>query len=221
MATIISPSLLSANFLELNKQIEQIQKCKNVWLHLDVMDGHFVPNMTFANPLIPQLASFTRIPLDAHFMVTNPDLYLETFKEVKLHNFTFHWEAITHHDRFISKAKEYFPSVGISLNPSTSIELIPDYLLRQINLVLLMSVNPGFGGQKFIPASIDKIRQLNKRKSKLKAKFQIQVDGGISEKNAEDLINAGANNLVMGNALFSGKSPDLFKKITNLQENLK
>lgn len=221
MATIISPSLLSANFLVLGQQIEQIQKCKNVWLHLDVMDGHFVPNLTFANPLIPQLASFTKTPLDAHFMVTNPDLHLDAFKEVKLHNFTFHWEAVIHHDRFISKAKDIFPSVGVSLNPSTSIDLIPDYLLQKIDLVLLMSVNPGFGGQKFIPSTFDKIKLLHKRKLKLKAKFQIQVDGGVSEKNAKELISVGANNLVMGNALFSGKSPDLFKNITHLQEKIK
>ena len=217
MNKIISPSLLSADFLNLVRQLNTLAGQKNIWLHLDIMDGHFVPNLTFANPLIEQIAKATKIPLDAHLMVSNPDQIIDSLSNINIHNLTFHWEAVVHHDRLIHKAKKIFPSIGIALNPSTNVDLIPDYLLEEINLVLLMSVNPGFGGQSFIPSTLDKIQSLSKKRAKLKTSFQIQVDGGVSDKNAMQLFKSGADNLVAGNYLFGGKNPDLISQISNLR----
>ena len=119
MSVIISPSLLSADFLELKVELERLNKVDDLWIHLDVMDSHFVPNLTFGEPVLNKIKTVSKHKLDAHFMVTNPDLFADTFKDLGLHNFTFHWEAVTHHDRLISKLKSLDPSVGISLNPST------------------------------------------------------------------------------------------------------
>ena len=126
--TTISPSLLSANFLNLEEDIRILNKSSNLWLHLDIMDGHFVPNLTFGEPVLKNLSSITNHKLDAHFMVTNPEEYIDSFSKMNLHNFTFHWEATKHHDRLITELKKVYPSVGISLNPSTDIGLIPKYI---------------------------------------------------------------------------------------------
>ncbi len=200
---IISPSLLSANFLNLEKDVLELNKGSNLWLHLDVMDGHFVPNLTFGPVVVSKLKSITSLPLDAHFMVTNPSDHMDWFKDVGLTNFTFHWEAATHHDRLIQKAKSLYPSVGISLNPSTSLNVIEDYIFEKVDLVLLMSVNPGFGGQSFIEGTIRKVQELAAIRSKKNLKFSIQVDGGITDSNALSLISAGADNLVAGSFVFS------------------
>ncbi len=213
----ISPSLLSADFLDLKTDLERLNSVDNLWLHLDIMDGHFVPNLTFGAPVINKLNTVTKHSLDAHFMVTNPDFYAEAFRDLGIHNFTFHWESITHHDRFIQKLKEIYPSVGISLNPSTPLSAIPKYLLGKIDLVLLMSVNPGFGGQKFIPEIIDKVIELDKIRFDHKFNFQIQVDGGINDQNAGYLIQAGANNLVAGNYIFSEPNKDYLLRINKIR----
>lgn len=213
----ISPSLLSADFLDLKTDLERLNTVDNLWLHLDIMDGHFVPNLTFGGPVINKLNTVTKHRLDAHFMVTNPDFYAEAFRDLGIHNFTFHWESITHHDRFIQKLKEIYPSVGISLNPSTPLSAIPSYLLGKIDLVLLMSVNPGFGGQKFIPEIIDKVIELDKIRFDHKFNFQIQVDGGINDQNAGYLIQAGANNLVAGNYIFSEPNKDYLLRINKIR----
>ena len=215
--SIISPSLLACDFLNLEKEIKAFEKSNDLWLHLDVMDGHFVPQLSFGHPLLKQIQSCTKLPLDAHFMVTNPEFYVETLKQSSIHNFTFHWECCHHHDRLIHLVKSHFPSCGVSLNPSTPIEVIPDYLLNQLDLVLVMSVNPGFGGQKFIPESIDKVKALKERKSKLSAHFQIQVDGGVSDQNAKALIDAGADNLVAGSYIFSNDIQDYLDKVKSLR----
>lgn len=218
MSVIIAPSLLSCDFLELGKEIERLNQSENLWVHLDVMDGHFVPNLTFGAPVLKGLKGISKHPLDAHFMVTNPDDYLDWFKETGLHNFTFHWEAVTHHDRFIQKAKELYPSVGISLNPSTPVNVIPTYLLKKIDLILLMSVNPGFGGQSFITGVMDKITELNKLKKELGLNFHIQVDGGVTDKNAKELINAGATNLVAGSYVFGAQHHNYESRIQTLRK---
>lgn len=217
MSVIISPSLLSVNFLELKTELERLNPIDNLWLHLDIMDAHFVPNLTFGEPVLNKVKTVSKHKLDAHFMVTDPDFFAENFKDVGLHNFTFHWEAITHHDRLISKLKTIYPSVGISLNPSTPVNVIPDYLLKKIDLVLLMSVNPGFGGQKFIPEVIDKVNLLNEFRKTHGAHFQIQVDGGINDQNAASLIQAGANNLVAGSYIFSAPQNDYLSRINKLR----
>lgn len=217
MTVIIAPSLLSADFLDLKTDLQRFEGEKNLWLHLDVMDGHFVPNLTFGPTVLKGIKTVSKHPLDAHFMVTNPDEHLEWFKDVGLHNFTFHWEAVTHHDRFIQKAKSLYKSVGISLNPSTPVSAIAPYLLKKIDLILLMSVNPGFGGQSFIPEVADKILELQKIKTQHGLTFQIQVDGGVTDKNAHSLIAAGATNLVAGSFVFSEPQKNYGARIAQLR----
>jgi ribulose-phosphate 3-epimerase len=213
----ISPSLLSADFLNLQADLERLNTIDDLWLHLDVMDAHFVPNLTFGEPVLNRVHQVSRHKLDAHFMVSDPDFFAENFKSVGLHNFTFHWEALVHHDRLIQKLKGLYPSVGISLNPSTPVSAIPQYILGKVDLVLLMSVNPGFGGQKFIPESVDKVIELDKIRHEQKLNFQIQVDGGINEENAGYLIQAGANNLVAGSYIFSEPNRDYLARINKIR----
>jgi ribulose-phosphate 3-epimerase len=217
MSIIISPSLLSVDFLELKIELERLNQIDDLWLHLDVMDSHFVPNLTFGEPVLNKIKTVSKHKLDAHFMVTNPDFFIENFKSVGLHNFTFHWEAVTHHDRLIQKIKEFYPSVGISLNPSTPLSAVPHYIWSKVDLVLLMSVNPGFGGQKFIPEIVDKVIELDQIRHANQFNFQIQVDGGINEQNAGYLIQAGANNLVAGSFIFSEPNKNYSERIQKIR----
>lgn len=214
---VISPSLLSVDFLNLQAEVETLNKIENLWLHLDIMDGHFVPNLTFGEPVLSKVKTITKHKLDAHFMVTNPEEYLEKFKDVGLHNFTFHWEAVTHADRLITELKKVYPSVGISLNPGTPLSVVPTYIWGKIDLVLIMSVNPGFGGQKFIPEMVDKVIALDQIRHENHFNFQIQVDGGINDQNAGYLIQAGANNLVAGSYIFSEPSKDYLSRINKIR----
>ncbi len=215
--TIISPSLLSANFLNLKEDIERLNKADNIWLHLDIMDGHFVPNLTFGPTVIKNLSSITKHKLDAHLMVTNPELFIEPMKSAGVHNFTFHWEAITHHDRFIAELKKNFPSVGVSLNPSTPVSVIPQYLLNELDLILIMSVNPGFGGQSFIEGTLDKVKELSELKKQNNYHYQIQIDGGVKESNAKQILKAGADNLVAGSFVFGVEDKDYKSQIEKLR----
>lgn len=217
MSITISPSLLSADFLDLKTDLARFNEIDDLWIHLDIMDGHFVPNLTFGEPVLNKIKQATGHKLDAHFMVTNPDQYADSFKNVGLHNFTFHWEAMIHHDRFITKLKELYPSVGISLNPSTPLSVVPEYIWGKVDLVLLMSVNPGFGGQKFIPAIVDKVIALDEIRHRNNFKFNIQVDGGITDENAGYLIQAGASNLVAGSYIFSEPNKDYKARINKIR----
>lgn len=217
MSIIISPSLLSVDFLELKIELERLNKIDDLWLHLDVMDAHFVPNLTFGEPVLNKVKTVSKHKLDAHFMVTDPDFFAENFKNVGLHNFTFHWEAITHHEKLIQKLKNLYPSVGLSLNPATPISAVPVTIWSQIDLVLLMSVNPGFGGQKFMPEVVDKVIELDLIRHTHQFKFQIQVDGGINDQNAGYLIQAGANNLVAGSYIFSEPNKDYASRINKIR----
>lgn len=217
MSVIIAPSLLSVDFLELKTELERLNQIDDLWLHLDIMDGHFVPNLTFGEPVLNKVKTISKHKLDAHFMVTDPDAYADTFKNVGLHNFTFHWEAVIHHDRLIDKLKSMYPSVGISLNPSTPLSVVSKYLLGKVDLVLLMSVNPGFGGQKFIPEIVDKVIELDQIRHQNNFKFQIQVDGGINDQNAGYLIQAGANNLVAGSYIFSAPNKDYQSRVNKIR----
>ncbi|MCB9094792.1 MAG: ribulose-phosphate 3-epimerase [Halobacteriovoraceae bacterium] len=215
--TTISPSLLSADFLNLQTEIDYFSKLENLWLHLDVMDGHFVPNLTFGTPIINKLKKATPIKLDAHFMVTNPLLHLELFKDSGLHNFTFHWESLDHHHRFIEEAKKYYPSVGISLNPSTPISVVPEFILKSIDLILVMTVNPGFGGQSFISECLDKVRELKKIRDEKNFHYIIQVDGGINNNTAKETIEAGADNLVAGSYIFKHQPSEYEAAVESLR----
>jgi ribulose-phosphate 3-epimerase len=203
---IIAPSLLAANFLNLKEQLKQMQGIEDLWLHLDIMDGHFVPNLSFGTPIV-QYCNQMNISLDVHLMVENPSDYIENWSKFQnIVNFTFHWEAVTHHHRVLQKAKEHYKSVGIALNPGTPVSSIPDFILEEVDLILIMSVNPGFGGQSFIPGVTQKIRDLDIIRKNNQFNFSIQVDGGVQDKNAKTLLAAGANNLVAGSYVFKHPS---------------
>lgn len=200
--TIISPSLLACDFLNIESELDSFAGIDNLWFHLDIMDGHFVPNLTFGHPIIELITKKSSHKCDAHFMVTNPEFHGETLKAAGIHNFTFHIEAIGEPLELARNLKKHYPSVGVSIKPMTAVTSLSDELLKNIDLVLVMSVEPGFGGQSFMPSAYDKIRELKQRRSDLKAHFQIQVDGGVSDKNAHELIKAGADNLVAGSYIF-------------------
>lgn len=213
--TTISPSILAANFLRLEDEIKSFDGINKLSFHLDIMDGHYVPNLTFGKTVLAGLKDITNHSLDAHFMVNNPQDYIEPFKDLGLSNFTFHWETVTHHDIMITKIKELYPSVGISLNPGTSIEVIPDSILAKVDLILVMSVNPGFGGQKFIEDTYSRVEYFNQKRKDLNLKFKIQVDGGVNDSNASKLIESGADNLVAGSYIF--KSDNYSDAIASLR----
>ncbi|MBF0361883.1 MAG: ribulose-phosphate 3-epimerase [Oligoflexia bacterium] len=220
----ISPSLLSANFLKLGEELSAFdsQKDKDLWFHLDIMDGHFVPNMTFGIPVIKQIGMVAKHPLDAHLMVTNPLFYVEHLQEYNIFNLTFHFETTKHHDSLIHKIKKHYPSVGMAINPSTPVDAIPDYILEMLDLVLIMSVNPGFGGQKFIPYALHKVEELNRKRVQSNGllKYVIQVDGGINSEEAKMLVQKGANNLVAGSYIFNNKNKDDYnQRVESLKAN--
>ncbi len=202
----ISPSLLSADFNHLGKEIKKLNELHenhpDLWLHLDIMDGHFVPNLTFGSSIIKSIHQDCKFKLDAHFMVTNPRDYLEWFKDYKLHNFTFHFEAEKNPREFIDKIKDIFPSAGISIKPNTELSSISDEVFKSLDLLLIMSVEPGFGGQGFIEKSLNKIKEANLRKEKINKNLIIQVDGGINNRTSKAVISAGATNLVSGSYFF-------------------
>lgn len=216
--TIISPSLLACDFLNIESELKAFDGISDVWFHLDIMDGHFVPNLTFGHPIIELITKKATHKCDAHFMVTNPEFHIETLKDSGLHNFTYHVEACLDPMGMMKLAKKYYPSVGISIKPNTPVSKIADEILREIDLVLVMSVEPGFGGQSFMPSAYDKIRELAMKRKSLGGHFQIQVDGGVNHTNAKDLVLAGADNLVAGSYVFklgASKYKDQIESLRN------
>ncbi len=213
----ISPSLLSVDFLNLQTELERLNQIDELWLHLDIMDSHFVPNLTFGEPVLNKVKTISRHKLDAHFMVTNPEFFIENFKDVGLHNFTYHWELNIDHEAMIDKIHKYYPSAGISIKPGTPITALPESVLQKIDLILVMSVEPGFGGQKFMPESVDKVIDLDQLRHEKSYKFQIQVDGGINGENAGYLIQAGANNLVAGSYIFNEPNKDYLSRVNRIR----
>lgn len=207
---IISPSLLACDFLNIESELKAFEGFEKTWFHLDIMDSHFVPNLTFGHPIVSLISKKTNIPLDAHFMVSNPEFYIETFKDFKIHNFTFHVEATDNALDLVIKAKELYPSVGISIKPNTPVETIGDDLLKEIDLILIMSVEPGFGGQSFIEESYSKVEYFNKLKTEY-PQLTIQVDGGVNNNNAPKLKSSGADNLVAGSYIFK-EGPSTYKE---------
>ena len=212
----ISPSILSADFSQLGNEIKRLEEGGADMIHVDVMDGHFVPNLTIGPPVIKNLKKHCSVFFDVHLMISPVHKYIEAYAEAGADIITIHPEATENLKSSISKIKELKKKVGISLNPQTKIDVILNEL-DQIDLILIMSVNPGFGGQKFMPEVLDKIRELKKIQSKNNLNFDIEIDGGINFDNCQSAIEAGANILVSGTTVFKSNNGDIKKNINLLK----
>ena len=212
----ISPSILSADFSQLGNEIKRLEEGGADMIHVDVMDGHFVPNLTIGPPVIKALRKQCSIKFDVHLMISPVHKYIEAYSDAGADIITIHPEATDNLSESILKIKSLNKKVGVSLNPETKIDLIIDYL-EKIDLVLIMSVNPGFGGQKFMPEVLDKIRELKKIQSKNNLNFDIEIDGGINFDNCQLAIEAGANILVSGTTVFKSNNGDIKKNINLLK----
>jgi ribulose-phosphate 3-epimerase len=217
MSTIVAPSLLSCDFLNIESELNHFKNFEKTWFHLDIMDGHFVPNLTFGPPIIKMISKKATLPLDAHLMVKNPKFLIDSLVDCKIHNLTFHFEATNDSLELIKYAKKFFPSVGISLRPGTPLGVLSDEILKSINLILIMSVEPGFGGQSFIESTYEKLSDLQIRKQIVNPGLMVQVDGGVSDLNAKKLIHHGASNLVAGSYIFKEGSNSYAKKVESLR----
>ena len=215
MSHKIAPSMLACDFSKLRSEIDLINKSDADWFHLDVMDGVFVPNISFGMPIVKSISKYSKKSLDVHLMICNPDLYIENFKAVGAEILTVHFEACTHLKRTIDEIKNKGMLAGVALNPHTNVQNIFD-IANEIDLVCLMSVNPGFGGQKFIERTYKKLDELCDMRSRENANFLIQIDGGVDEVNGKKLINHGADVLVAGSSVFNSKNPT--EKIKNLKK---
>jgi ribulose-phosphate 3-epimerase len=203
---LVAPSLLASNFLKLASEVEMVNQSAADWFHLDVMDGMFVPNISYGMFIVKAIKTIATKPLDVHLMIEDPGRYIVDFREAGADVITVHYEACTHLHRVIHQIKETGAKAGVALNPHTPVALLED-IIEDLDLVLIMSVNPGFGGQKFIYQSIPKIRQLKDMITVRNAKTVIEVDGGIGLQNAQALLQAGANVLVAGSSVFKAENP--------------
>jgi ribulose-phosphate 3-epimerase len=199
----LSPSILNADFALLEQQVRAVESEKADFLHLDVMDGHYVPNLTFGPPVIKALRKVTKMKMDAHLMIENAEASLEGYAEAGVQHITVHFEAVKHLDAAISRIKALGCTAGVALNPATPVEVL-DQILPEIDLVLVMTVNPGFGGQHFIPYCLEKIRKMRAQINALGKDIELQVDGGIKLENLNAVLKAGAGHLVVGSAIFQG-----------------
>ena len=212
----ISPSILSADFSQLGNEIKKLEEAGADMIHVDVMDGHFVPNLTIGPPVIQSLRNYTKLPFDVHLMISPVHKYIKNFADAGADIITIHPEATNDLVASLNYIKSLNKRVGVSLNPNTNLNVIENYL-NQINLVLIMSVYPGFGGQKFMPEVLDKIKELKKIKEEKKLNFDIEVDGGINFENSKIVIEAGANILVSGTTIFKENNGDIKKNIEYLK----
>ncbi|UYQ94729.1 ribulose-phosphate 3-epimerase [Chitinophaga horti] len=204
---IVAPSLLAANFLQLDREIEMINNSEAGWLHLDVMDGRFVPNISFGLPVISQVSKIVKNKVcDVHLMILEPEKYAEAFRDAGAHSLTVHAEACPHLHRNIQQIKDLGMKAGVALNPHTPLNVLEN-VINDLDLVLIMSVNPGFGGQKFIPHTLTKIRQLRKMIDDAGSSALIEIDGGVTVANAGEIVAAGTDVLVAGNTVFSAADP--------------
>lgn len=206
MATIISPSLLAADFTDLRHEVEMINKSDADWLHLDIMDGTFVPNISFGFPVIDAVAKICKKPLDVHFMIEHPERYVQRTAKTGAMMMNVHHEACVHLHRTVQEIHDAGMKAGVTLNPSTPVCLLED-ILNDVDMVLLMSVNPGFGGQKFIEGTIDKLRALREMVDRKNSRALIQIDGGVQAETAPRLVEAGADVLVSGSYVFKAADP--------------
>ena len=214
MKTPISPSLLSANFLDLKADIDMINRSEADWLHLDIMDGVFVPNISFGFPVINAVARACTKPLDVHLMIVHPENYIKQVAATGAMMMNVHYEACVHLHRVVQQIKDAGMKAAVTLNPSTPVAMLAD-IIRDVDMVLLMSVNPGFGGQKFIVHTLDKVRELRELITNTGSQALIEVDGGVNLETGRQLVEVGADVLVAGNAVF--KAPDMSDMIHRLK----
>lgn len=203
---IIAPSILSADFANLQRDVEMINASEAEWFHIDIMDGVFVPNISFGFPVLKAIARHARKPLDVHLMIVQPERYIQTFKDAGAAVLTVHYEASTHLHRTVQEIRNAGMKAGVAINPHTHVSLLED-IITDIDLVCVMSVNPGFGGQKFIPGTYSKVEALNNLIARKNATAKIEIDGGVDLENAAALVKAGADVLVAGNTVFSSHDP--------------
>jgi ribulose-phosphate 3-epimerase len=215
MSHIIAPSILSADFANIQRDVEMINKSEADWFHVDIMDGMFVPNISFGFPVVKAIKKHATKPLDVHLMINDPDRYLQEFKNAGADILTVHLEACTHLHRTIQAIKALGMKAGVAINPHTPAILLTD-IMSEVDLICVMSVNPGFGGQKFIENTFSKVMDLREMKSTTKSKAYIEIDGGVDMNNYKKLIDTGANVLVAGNTVFS--APDPAKMIAELKK---
>lgn len=206
MSAIIAPSLLAADFLHLGREIDMINQSESDWIHLDIMDGVFVPNISIGFPTIAQVSDLSQKPLDAHLMIVEPEKFITRFRDLGVFSLTVHYETCPHLHATIMKIKEAGMKAAVTINPASPVELLTD-ILGDVDMVLVMSVNPGFGGQKFIPQTLDKIQRLKKLICERNPDVLIQVDGGVNMDTGKQLVDAGADVLVAGNYIFKSKDP--------------
>ena len=207
MKPLIAPSLLSADFANLQQDIEMINRSRADWLHLDIMDGVFVPNISFGFPVIEAIAPLARKPLDVHLMITQPGKFISRLQALGTFMMNVHYEACLHLHRTVQEIKKAGMKAGVTLNPHTPVSMLED-ILPDVDMVLLMSVNPGFGGQEFIPQSVEKIARLKEMILRKNLSTLIEVDGGINLETARLALDAGADILVCGNSIFSAENPE-------------
>ena len=200
--TIVAPSILSADFLRLGEAIQMVEESEAEWVHCDIMDGHFVPNISYGIPIVKAVRPATKKVVDCHLMIEHPELYVEAFAAAGADMITVHQEACIHLDRQVAQIHDLGCKAGVALNPATPVETLVD-ILHAVDMVLIMSVNPGFGGQKFIPRALDKVRRLRT----LAPDLLIQVDGGVNAETGAKLVAAGADVLVAGSYVFGAKEP--------------
>ena len=215
MQTLISPSLLAADFMNLKADIDMVNNSEADWFHLDIMDGVFVPNISYGLPVVEQISKIAKKPLDVHLMIVDPDRYIEAFKKAGSDILTVHYEACTHLHRTVQNIHSHGMKAGVSLNPHTPISVLED-IIQDIDLVLLMSVNPGFGGQSFIENTYTKIAKLKALIAEKKADVIIEIDGGVNMETGKQLVEAGADALVAGSFVFNSENPT--KTIANLKQ---